>query len=90
MLYAQFYMNERREVPKSQDNMRLLLDVWKVERPEIFRSYLRVSPRVFDELVEVIKDDPAFHTNSNRPQLPVRQQLAIALYRFGHFGNAGM
>jgi hypothetical protein len=35
-----------------------------------------------------ISDDPIFFNNSNNPQMPVEDQLAIALYRFGHEGNA--
>lgn len=38
--------------------------------------------------MEAIKDDEIFHNNSNNAQIPVEQQLAIALYRFGHYGNA--
>ena len=29
-----------------------------------------------------------FHNNSNNAQMLVEQQLAIALYRFGHYRNA--
>jgi hypothetical protein len=35
-----------------------------------------------------IKDDSIFHNNSNNPQMPVAEQVAIALYHFGHYGNA--
>jgi hypothetical protein len=28
-----------------------------------------------------------FHNNSNNPQMPVDEQLAIALFCFGHYGN---
>jgi hypothetical protein len=38
--------------------------------------------------LEAIKDDEIFHNNSNNAQMPMEQQLAIALYRFGHYGNA--
>ncbi|KAF8816582.1 hypothetical protein BYT27DRAFT_7220665 [Phlegmacium glaucopus] len=33
-------------------------------------------------------DDPVFHNNSNNSQMPVAEQVMIALYRFGHYGNA--
>ncbi|KAF8218045.1 hypothetical protein K438DRAFT_1555838 [Mycena galopus ATCC 62051] len=39
-------------------------------------------------LVAALEDDPVFFNNSNHPQLPVEQQIAVALYRFGHDGNA--
>lgn len=41
----------------------------------------------FDLLVEAIQDDPVFTNESRNPQMPVEQQLAIALYRFGRNGN---
>ena len=59
-----------------------------MNRPEIFRSYLRMDPSCFDDLVNVIKDDDVFHNNSHNPQMPIDEQLAIALFRFGHYGNA--
>jgi hypothetical protein len=49
---------------------------------------LHITPQCFNDLVVTIKDDPIFHNNSNNPQMPVAEQIAIALYRFGHYGNA--
>jgi hypothetical protein len=53
-----------------------------------FTNMLRVSPLVFGVLVELITEHPIFHNNSNVPQTPVDQQLAVALYRLGRYGNA--
>jgi hypothetical protein len=47
-----------------------------------------MDPSCFDDLVKVICDDEVFHNNSNNKQMPVDEQLAIALYRFGHYRNA--
>ncbi|VDB94232.1 unnamed protein product [Peniophora sp. CBMAI 1063] len=66
----------------------LLLKDWKYTRPEIFRSYLRVTPACFDDLVKAIKGHAVFHNNSNNKQADVDIQLAVALYRLGHYGNA--
>ncbi|KAJ7645860.1 hypothetical protein B0H17DRAFT_1215838 [Mycena rosella] len=68
--------------------MELMLGAYKNEFPDIFRTYLRIDPSCFDDLVAAIQDDKVFQNNSNNPQLPVDQQVVIALYRFGHFGNA--
>jgi hypothetical protein len=87
-LYSTHYYNTREPIPKDSNQLHLLLLNYKINRPDIFRSYLRVSPGCFDDLVEAIKDDEIFHNNSNNTQMPVEQQLAIALYRFGHYGNA--
>jgi len=62
--------------------------VLKTERPDQFRKILRVNPSTFDKIVDKIKDDPVFFNNSNNPQQPVEEQLAITLFRFGHDGNA--
>jgi hypothetical protein len=87
-LYSQRYLNERENNIKDKTQLHLLLSEYKVNRPEIFRSYLQVDPSCFDDLVEVIKDDGIFHNDSNNLQMPVDEQLAIALYQFGHYGNA--
>ena len=87
-LYSQRYLADQCPINKTKANLRLLLDDWKVNRPEIFRSHLWVMPQCFDLLVATLQDDPVFHNGSNVPQMPVEDQIAIALYRFGHFGNA--
>ncbi|KAJ7708484.1 hypothetical protein B0H14DRAFT_3525479 [Mycena olivaceomarginata] len=73
-LYSQCYLATREEIPKSTEFLDLLLYEYK--------------PDCFDSLVATISDNPVFHNNSNNPQMPVDQQAAIALYHFGHFGNA--
>jgi hypothetical protein len=68
--------------------MRMLLEVYKLEYPDIFCTYARISPACFDHLLAAISDDAIFQNECSNEQAPVDQQLAIALYRFGHFGNA--
>ncbi|KAJ3502372.1 hypothetical protein NLJ89_g8916 [Agrocybe chaxingu] len=87
-LYSERYLQERRPITKTRENLRLLLDDHKINRPEIFRSYLRITPACFDDLVSAIEDDEVFCNNSQNDQMPVAEQVAIALYRFGHYGNA--
>ncbi|KAF7300902.1 DDE Tnp4 domain-containing protein [Mycena kentingensis (nom. inval.)] len=86
-LHAKRYLSERRTIPKG-NILDVLLGEWKSDYPDFFRSYLRVTPATFDALISAIEDDPVFHNNSDTAeQLPVPVQLAIALYRFGHYGN---
>ena len=87
-LYSQRYLNSHQPIAKSDTQLHLLLTEWKVSRPEIFCSYLRINPACFDDLVAVIQDDEVFQNNSNNPQMPVAEQLAIVFFRFGHYGNA--
>ena len=47
-----------------------------------------MDPHTFNVLISLIEDHLAFQNNAHTPQLPVPYQLGIALYRFGHFGNA--
>lgn len=87
-LYSHRYLAERTDIPKSQEFIHLLLNDYKVNYPLIFRNYLSINPACFDALVEAIRDDEIFHNNSNNSQMPIEQQVAIALFRFGHYGNA--
>ena len=82
------YLNPRLRVPRIGD----LASVWKYAENPAFRTHfklmLRVSPLIFDIILNLVKDHPVFHSNSNIPQTDVRFQLAITLYRLGHYGNA--
>ena len=66
----------------------LVLIDFKFDDPKRFRHNLRVSPSTFDSLLEMIDTHPIFVNNSNVSQGPVIEQLAIAMFRFGHNGNA--
>src|ERR1700729_3213745 len=87
-LWSKHYFTTREAITKDSNQLYLLLHDYKINWPEIFRSFLCISPGCFDAVVEVIKDDEIFHNNSNNPQMPVEQQLAIALYHFSHYENA--
>src|ERR1700709_1722936 len=52
-LYATRYLHERIPIPKSTALLDLLLSTYKVNHPEIFRSYLRIYPACFDNLVAI-------------------------------------
>lgn len=71
-----------------RSHLPLYFNDFRYNHPRRFRKKLRVSPAVFDRLVELIEDDPVFHNNSNNRQFPVYIQLAIFLVRIGHYGNA--
>jgi hypothetical protein len=73
---------------KKSGQLDLYLTDFRCDHPGRFRKKLRVSPAVFDRLVELIENHDIFHNNSNIPQLPVPIQLAIFLVRVGHYGNA--
>ncbi len=81
------YLRERSPVPKAGS----LHLAWEFAKDPAhhhrFRNMLRVSPLVFDILIDLIKDHPVFQNNSNRPQAPVDIQLAVTLYRMGRNGN---
>lgn len=73
---------------KKSSQLDLYLTDFRRDHPDRFRKKLRVSPHVFDRLVELIEDHHIFHNNSNVPQHPIPIQLAIFLVRVGHYGNA--
>ncbi|KAF7349600.1 DDE Tnp4 domain-containing protein [Mycena sanguinolenta] len=82
------YEQPRNTLPRGPAFMRHVLGTMKNTRPDLFRQELRLSPRTFDRLVTKLADDPVFANDSNNAQMPVEDQLAIALFRFGHSGNA--
>jgi hypothetical protein len=65
-----------------------ILDVYKQDRPDLFRRELCISPNTFDSLLARIENCLVFANNSQNQQIPIDHQLAITLFRFGHFGNA--
>jgi hypothetical protein len=73
---------------KKSSQLDLYLTDFRRDHPDRFRKKLRVSPLVFDRLVELINDHVIFHNNSNIPQHPPAIQLAIFLVHVGHYGNA--
>ncbi|TFK61840.1 hypothetical protein BDN72DRAFT_933980 [Pluteus cervinus] len=87
-MYAQRYEVPRNTLPRGPSYLSHVLHALKNSRADHFRQALRVTPLTFDALVAAIEDDPIFHNHSGNGQLPVEEQLAILLYRFGHDGNA--
>ncbi|KAF8835213.1 hypothetical protein BDN67DRAFT_992516 [Paxillus ammoniavirescens] len=88
LLYSCRYLVDHEPINKGGENLRLLLTDWKHTRPDIFRAHVHMTPECFNVLLAAIQTDPVFHSQSNRPQMPIDMQLAIALYCFGHYGNA--
>lgn len=82
------YLNTRTSIPKSGS----LFLAWEYAKDprhhDLFVQMLRIPPRAFEVLHELIKDHAVFQNNSNVPQSPVDYQLAVTLYRMGRFGNA--
>ncbi|KAJ7735368.1 hypothetical protein B0H16DRAFT_1327126 [Mycena metata] len=87
-MHSSRYREPRNTLPCGLSYLHHVLLKSKAGRPDHFRQNLRVSPATFDKLVKELERDPVFFNDSNHPQLPVEQQLAVALYRFGHNGNA--
>ena len=66
----------------------LVLVLYKEDDHKRFRRNLRVNPETFDELINRIEDNPVFTSDGPQDQMPLDEQLAITLFRFGHHGNA--
>ncbi|KAF7348137.1 hypothetical protein MSAN_01766500 [Mycena sanguinolenta] len=86
-MYETRYEKPRDTLPRGPSYLHHVLTALKAGRDDHFRQALRVSPQTFDKLVACLENDPVFSNNSNQSQLSVDQQLAVALYRFGHDGN---
>ena len=70
-LYENFYIKEHCKIPKTCENLDMLLTQYKTGFPDIFHSYLCITPECFDSLLESIQHHEALHNNSNNPQMPV-------------------
>lgn len=66
----------------------LVLVLYKEDDHKRFRQNLRVNPETFDELIKRIEGDLIFASDGPQDQMPLDEQLAITLFRFGHHGNA--
>ena len=57
---------------------------------EQYRSYMRLSRTTFEHVLSLLRAHAGeiFVSGRGTPQLSLEIQLAIALYRFGHYGNA--
>ena len=84
-VYAHRYLEPRNRIPKSRDWSENVLPNYG---PVLFRQTLRVSREGFQIILENIRSHHAFQANPSAHQLLVEQQLKIALFRFGRFGNA--
>jgi len=78
----------RTRFPRGPAQLPHLLSTLKQFRPDHFRQSLRINPPTFDRLVVRLQNDIVFFNSAQNPQIPVEHQVAIALYRFGHSGNA--
>ncbi|KAF8191116.1 hypothetical protein K438DRAFT_1675946, partial [Mycena galopus ATCC 62051] len=87
-MYAHRYEMLCDTFPRGPAFLRHVLGPMKNLRPDLFRQELRLSPLTFDKLVNKLTDDAVFSNNSDNGQMPVEDQVAIALFRFGHSGNA--
>ena len=82
------YLHPRTPVPK-HSNLHLIHEY--SQNPlfqDHFESMLRVSPYVYEVLTNLICDHAVFQNNTHYQQTPVWIQLAITLYRLGHYGNS--
>jgi hypothetical protein len=62
--------------------------MWRDGNIDQFRRKVCMGPSTFDGILEQIRDHHIFHNNLNVLQTPVEIQLAIFMYRVGHYGNA--
>ncbi|KAF8220392.1 hypothetical protein L208DRAFT_1541002 [Tricholoma matsutake] len=65
----------------------LVLVLFKADDHKQFHQNLRVHPATFDSLLAKIDSHPVFVSDGPQYQMPIDEQLAIALYQFGHYGN---
>ncbi|KAK9481950.1 hypothetical protein V1527DRAFT_448128, partial [Lipomyces starkeyi] len=85
-LVSRRYLTQRVKIVKSTHNLDVILTEYKANRPDLFRRSLRMYPQTFDLFVERLSSTDVF-SNMTARQVSVERQLAVTLYRFGHYGN---
>ncbi|GAN01705.1 conserved hypothetical protein [Mucor ambiguus] len=70
------------------DDVALINEFMQDKSEGEFRRIIRMSKRGFLALHEEIKDDEIFISKSGPPQRSVKFQMAVALTRFGIYGNS--
>ena len=75
-------------MPMMRASQLCLLNHFADHRPHLFLGHLRVWPEIFDRILDQISGHPIFHNDSDNRQAPVAIQLAVFLFRAGHYGNA--
>lgn len=53
-----------------------------------FVDHVRMRPITFHKILHRIEPHHVFHNQSQNEQIPCKAQLAITLFRLGHYGNA--
>ena len=85
-----YHMGRKPGRIKPPAHLPLILTTYKDQEEfhHLFRQHLRIDPITFDNILTEISTDPVFTNQSRHPQMAVDRQLAITLFRFGHYGNA--
>ena len=87
-MYTNRYEAPRNQHPHGPSLMQFTLNKYKTLRVDLFHQDLCITLETFNQIVDRISDHPIFFNNSTCPQAPVKDQLAITLFCFGHYGNA--
>ncbi|KAE8209084.1 hypothetical protein CF327_g6882, partial [Tilletia walkeri] len=80
------YLSPRQPVLRTGALVDILFEN-KIHRPSAFRETVRVSGPAFDFILDAIKGDDVFRSAPGKTQTKVDVQLAVFLYRLGHYGN---
>jgi hypothetical protein len=84
LVMSQRYIQPHIKVPKSYHWFKEILPNLD---PLRFKQNMRVSQETFQVILKSIRNHAVFKNNSNNQQLMVEDQLSIAMWRFGRYGN---
>jgi hypothetical protein len=83
-ILAKRYLIPRSKIEKAPPISEFLLTRLEDKR---FKQQFRMHRDSFVKLCNLVSTNPVFHNNSNCPQRPVADQMMVALWRLGCFGN---
>ena len=82
------YLVSRELLPKSTSLLDICLGYYRKHRPHEFRTYSRMDPSTFDQLVLKLEADDVFHNNSNgEGQISIDQKVLTTLIQMGTYRN---
>lgn len=74
-------------LPKSDEWITKILPSYSDEH---FRHFMRVPREDFRKILRLVENHAVFHGPNCQKQLPVKNQIAITLFKFGFAGNSSV
>lgn len=89
-LQQRYLKRERADIEKRNHNYAYIFEVALRKPSQDFPKLYRITKDEFEQLLEMIQNDPVFQSTGRKPQAPAKYQLLVTLYRLGKDGSASV